>query len=94
MIEFKNDDVAYLDWINANENGWVINLRMGTSHGYAVLHRAKCELISDRERYNLGAYTERGYRKVCASTRVGLKSFLTSGNGTDDDFSSICRCCS
>ena len=56
MIEFKNDDEAYLDWIQKNPQGFVLNLRQGCDPDYVVLHSATCGMISNSK--NLpGAYT-------------------------------------
>ena len=66
LIHFDGDDAAYMDWLAHNPNGYVVNVRRRLSDDYVVLHRATCGHISaPRE---AGAYTERGYLKLCGPT--------------------------
>jgi hypothetical protein len=90
---FLNDDPGYLEWLDAHPSGFVVNLRRVPSRSYAVLHRASCAQIS-RKPDSAGAYTERGYSKLCAETaadaRDGLARIL---HGPHVDFSKRCAIC-
>ena len=63
VMYFDHDD-AYLAWLADNPDGYVVNVRWNLSRGYVQLHRATCWSISSTR--EPGAYTERGYRKLCA----------------------------
>ena len=58
----------------------------------AVLHRASCKSISN-ETYAPGAYTGRGYRKVCAITEAELNLAAKSEGRSDGTFSKRCGLC-
>ena len=66
LIHFDGDDAAYMDWLAHNPNGYVVNVRRRLSNDYVVLHRATCPHISRPQK--AGAYTERGYLKLCGPT--------------------------
>ena len=63
LISFDGDDARYLDWLTRNRDGYVVNVRRNLNPDYVVLHRATCRSISEPR--EAGAYTERGYRKLC-----------------------------
>ncbi|MCW1920431.1 hypothetical protein NX862_16840 [Rhodobacter sp. KR11] len=91
---FKDDDAAYLDWLNAHPDGYVVNLSRSLSGDYAVLHRAQCGGIRS-EKVKPGAYTERGYVKLCGVSIVELRRLMSEVQGRPDaDFSKTCgNCC-
>ncbi len=43
---FDHDDQAYLQWVAANPDGFVLDLPRGEPGG-ALLHRATCERLAD-----------------------------------------------
>lgn len=47
IAEFRDNDAAFLAWLSAHGDGYVINIGRG-GHGYARLHRADCGTISRR----------------------------------------------
>ena len=47
IAEFRNNDAAFLAWLSAHGDGYVINIGRG-GHGYARLHRADCGTITRR----------------------------------------------
>jgi hypothetical protein len=88
-----HDDEAYLHWVAANPDGYVINTNRGINSGYMVLHRACCNDISAAAKYEFGAYTQRQYAKVCAESRDQLREWVKRNGRPDRSFSSEdCRC--
>lgn len=80
-LEFWLDEAGYHAWLVAHPDGFVVNLRRGPSSGYAVLHRASCALICG-SKSPYGAFTERGYRKLCGNRVADLSAALrTRGDG-------------
>ena len=67
MVECKDDDVAYVDWLAANPHGYVLNAERNPRRGYLILHRAACKFIS-RSAEPPANWTTGGYLKVCAAT--------------------------
>ena len=93
MIRFSNDDLGYLAWVGAHPDGFVLNVRRVPDRDrVAVLHRASCKSISN-ETYAPGAYTGRGYRKVCAITEAELNLAAKSEGRSDGTFSKRCGLC-
>jgi len=92
MIEFRDDDAGYFDSISANPGGFVLNLRRRIDPKYVVLHRAGCASISDQGRAP-GAYTARGYRKVCARDLAELALAAKREGRRDGSFSKRCSRC-
>jgi hypothetical protein len=37
MIEFREDDIGYLDWLDAHPSGFVLNVRRNPDPNYVVL---------------------------------------------------------
>ncbi len=94
MIRFSDDDASYLAWLTAHPNGFVVNVRRSPDPDYVALHRASCKSISSDKR-RPGAYTARGYRKVCGITEAELKLAAKSEGRSDGSFSRRCGlCCS
>ncbi len=90
---FKEDDSGYLRWLKGSPSGFVINLRRVPNVRYAVLHRASCNLIGHVRRPE-GAYTERGYIKLCASSAEEAKLDLRRLLSVDRaEFSKCCEVC-
>ena len=56
------DDAAYLAWLDANPDGYVINTEPG-GRGYARLHRATCDTIRTRPPF-IGPF----YIKLCSTS--------------------------
>jgi hypothetical protein len=92
MIPFDNDDVGYLDWINTHPNGYVLNVRSFADPEYVVLHRASCVTIRD-DRHVDGAFTGRGFRKVCATSVEALEPAARQQGRNDGSPSKRCSLC-
>lgn len=91
MVHFDGDDGAYFAWLVRNPEGFVVNVRRRCSPDYVVLHRASCGHVANpREE---GAYTERGYGKLCASTREDILDAPTYCGRTKGCFTKKCAHC-
>lgn len=89
---FKNDEVGYLEWIENNPNGYVINTFKNISSKYLVLHRASCHTIKPNKSTKMGAFTERNYIKICADTERNLLKWIQQSD-SGNDFSQKCLKC-
>ena len=91
MTEFEDDDAGYMAWVKAYPDGLVLNVRRKPDPTYVVLHRASCGYIST-ERHKAGAYTGRGYRKICSHSMAELRNAARREGNHDGSFSNICNC--
>lgn len=66
MLEFRDDDPAYVDWIGAYPNGHVINIARGYNPSDARVHRANCRWITGQ--ISRGVTLTGPYVKGCAET--------------------------
>lgn len=91
---FEQDEAAYLAWLAAHPEGFVVNTTRPPKPGYMVLHKADCHTISQYTRNaREGGFTERQYLKVCAPT-VGALAKWTAANGRPgSSFSKRCQVC-
>jgi hypothetical protein len=93
MCEFDGDDKGYLQWLADHPGGYVLNVRRKRpSDDYAILHRVACAAISSRKQSH-GAFTERGYRKICAQTVGELRIALRAEGRFDGSFTKQCTKC-
>ena len=92
-MEFNNDDKAYLQWLDNNPKGFVINMQRSKSTSYMILHRATCNTIANRLRYPEGAYTEREYIKICATQITDLRNWARQHGRIDGLAGSECSRC-
>ncbi len=63
VMEFRNDEAGYLQWVQANPQGYVVNVD-DPNHvpQYPMVHRATHKVISSAAR---GNYTMAQYVKYC-----------------------------
>jgi hypothetical protein len=73
VITFHNDDAGYLEWIQDNPLGYLINCQVNPSSRYVVLHRASCHTISGRP--TRGREWTAQYKKVCAKVSRELEEW-------------------
>ncbi len=92
MIRFSDDDVSYLAWTAAHPDGFVLNVRRSPDPDYVILHRASCGSIAN-DKQAPGAFTGRGYRKVCAIAEAELKLAAKDEGRSDGSFSKRCGLC-
>jgi len=91
---FDGDDDTYQRWLVQNPGGYVINTRRGLPSSYMVLHRASCRTIrSYTPTTPSGAFTERGYVKVCSANLADLRAWLRGHGRSDGSFSNECGLC-
>jgi hypothetical protein len=88
---FEHDDAGYLAWASSNPAGFVLNVRATNDPSYVVLHRANCRSIQAAR--PPGAYTARGYRKVCSPSLADLESWAKAHGRPDGTFSKLCGVC-
>ena len=94
VTEFVNDDQGYLEWINQNPSGYVLNTTQYKAPTYMILHRAACRHISERKRSAPpGAFTERAFVKICAADVARLRVWASNHGRNDGSFTSEhCYC--
>jgi len=92
MKAFSNNEEGYLDWVQSNPDGFVLNVRKVRDREYVVLHRASCGLINSRER-PYGGYTTRSYKKICALDVADLQKAARLEGRRDGSFSKYCKLC-
>jgi hypothetical protein len=68
--EYRDDDAGYLDWLAANPDGYVINIRRSYNPTDGRVHRADCWTISGLN--SGGKALTVPYVKVCAERRDDL----------------------
>lgn len=91
---FDNNDSDYSAWLSANPDGYVVNMRHGYSPQYMVLHRSRCQTISPvTSSSETGAFTERGYLKVCSTSLESLRMLSKAFGRADGSFSAECSKC-
>ena len=92
--KFDRNDDDYQDWLKSHPNGYVINARRRLVPSYMVLHRVSCRSVRS---YSLfaphGAYTERGYVKICAEKVSDLRAWVRKNGRPDGTFSKECSLC-
>lgn len=91
VVHFDGDDSAYYVWLARNPEGYVVNVRRRCSPDYVVLHRASCGHIANPKEG--GAYTERGYAKLCASTHKDIRDAPTHCGRAKGSFTKKCAHC-
>jgi hypothetical protein len=64
-MEFVDEDDAYLRWVAAHPEGFVLNTNRSPRADYLMLHRATCHTISGEPAR--GSQWTRDYMKVCGS---------------------------
>jgi hypothetical protein len=92
-IEFNGDDIAYLDWLAHNPEGYVVNTARAMNPKYMVLHRASCTYIGKLLTGEAGGITERGYVKICAPEVSQLQDWVKKHGRPDGSFSNVCGAC-
>lgn len=91
IIEFVDDDAAYLAWLAGHPTGFVLNVRRKPDSTYVVLHRASCGTIAMARRS--GAYTGGSYRKICSDQLAELRQAAVAEGRLDGSFSARCGHC-
>ena len=69
MQKFENNEDGYLQWVNENPLGFVVNSPKQPGTFPDMLHRADCQHIRTEQRTN---YTTTDFKKVCSLDRQEL----------------------
>jgi len=70
---FAHDETAYLEWVEANQNGYVVNVDEPRYFPqYPMVHRASHKVISTPARTN---YTTGNFIKVCSLDLAALEQW-------------------
>jgi HNH endonuclease len=89
---FESRERAYRRWLKQNQNGFVLTAGRQLSLEYMSLHRASCRMIgSYMKNMTPGAFTERRYVKICASTTSELMAWVRDHGGRR--FTKACKLC-
>jgi hypothetical protein len=79
MRQFVDNDKGYLEWLQANPQGFVVNSPRVPSASYLALHRATCPHISQP---TSTIWTAGQYSKTCAVDRAELEAWAHQLGGT------------
>lgn len=87
MICIPGSDEEFFGWIEANEEGFVVNSdRAKSAADLPMLHRAKCDHIYDR---NWPGYTNQRF-KFCSISRQELEGWVEQNDRRE---LKICKSC-
>jgi hypothetical protein len=86
MLTFDNDEEGYLQWVNTNPNGFVVNAPKQYGIAPDMLHKANCRHIMTSERTN---YTTTDYKKLCSSDK---KEIIDWGAAHSSNFKACKHC--
>ena len=86
MLTFDNDEAGYLQWIEKNSTGYVINTPKRSGDFPDMLHRANCRHISRGTYTN---YTTTDFKKLCS---LNKQEMLAWGQVSSPDFR-MCKVC-
>lgn len=71
---FDNDEIAYLNWVAAHAEGFVVNSdRARRMPQYPMLHRSSHSLVSSP---NIGNFTTGDYIKACGDDLDELLAYI------------------
>ncbi len=70
--EFIDNDYRYLNWIENNPTGLVVNCNRYPNSNYLKLHRATCGTITTVRRKN---WTIGDYKKICSMEKRELEKW-------------------
>lgn len=89
MVElFDNDETGYLEWVQANPNGFVANVdRAGSEQPYPMVHAATHGSISSAK---IGNFTTGDYIKFCSTDLAALEQYSQTRFGRSLTRCSIC----
>lgn len=85
---FENDDEGYLNWLENNPDGFVVNCHNPPGSDYLRLHHASCSHIRTQERTN---WTTNDYMKVCSNSVEALERW--AADRTDGGELEPCQIC-
>lgn len=77
---FVDDDEGYIQWINDNALGYVVNSFRKPTTEYLILHRANCRTILEATR-GPGNWTTTGFVKICSVDKPVLVNWASGEIG-------------
>jgi hypothetical protein len=80
MIHFENDDEGYRRWLEANQEGFVINRDSNRPRPFLRLHQAPCGSIRSEK---IGNYTTTRFVKDCSLDKRELEIWARERFGID-----------
>jgi hypothetical protein len=85
---FDNDEENYLNWVSANQRGFVANIdRNQNMPQYPMAHLAKHKQISSKK---IGNFTTGDYIKFCSDSLEELDRYAQSKYGRSLTHCSVC----
>ncbi|MFT4038147.1 MAG: hypothetical protein QM692_08220 [Thermomicrobiales bacterium] len=85
MIYIKNDEAAYLHWLEVNPSGFVVNMHtLGKDR--SLLHRARCSHLYPPNTSKVHTVT---YPKVCANDLDEVRLWVISA-GSEVELCTTC----
>ena len=85
MIYVKNDEEAYVRWLDANANGFVVNMHT-LGKNKSLLHRARCMHLYPPDAHKVHTET---YPKACSSDPEEVRQWvIDSGSAIE-----LCTTC-
>ena len=94
VFDGKNglNDQAYLAWLSANQNGFVMTSNRALTPRHTVIHESTCVLITRLSgKARLGGFTERAYIKICSNSLHHLEKWALQKR-TDAVWRKCTRC--
>ena len=91
---FDAGDRPFLDWMLHNPEGFVLNAASGIGNRYLWFHRTSCHHITGYTKAQSdGAFTSRGYIKVCSSNAGDLVEWAARNRIGATSYKSCKSCC-
>ena len=91
---FDGNDKKYQSWLKRHKEGYVLSMGRNQNPGFISFHRSSCFSISKyTARYSFGAFTERGYIKICGDTPEELHEWVENHIRKDGKFTRRCSKC-
>lgn len=87
---FKDNDEGYLEWIENNKNGFVINAFRKTSDLPVMIHKATCRTIRVPSAISKPHWTTGDSIKICSLDKTNLETW---GNNNFSGKVQICTKC-
>ena len=92
--EFISDECKYINWIQSNPNGFVVNTSKNKRLDYRVLHTANCSYVTKLQgNAKEGGFTKRDYIKICSTNIQSLRDWTMLEGNKNGSFTQECGRC-
>jgi hypothetical protein len=88
MVEFKDNDKGYFEWLKKNPNGYVVNTERTPSKKYLILHKSNCNTISKLSKKSY--HFTKDYIKFCSNNIHELNDWAKKNFDSNLHFCKIC----